>query len=69
MDNVVDRNVPFAEENTALNGRPAKNQFGSWSSAVSETIHNPQEDLKNLTLEEREKRIREMDEIIKEEIE
>ncbi|MEG2332617.1 MAG: hypothetical protein RSB62_10015 [Bacteroides sp.] len=69
MDNVVDRNVPIADENIDPNGRPAKNKFGNWSDGVSKTIHDPADDPENLTPEEREKRIKEMEEIIKKEIE
>ena len=69
MDNVVDRNVPIADENIAPNGRPAKNKFGNWSDGVSRTIHDPADDPENLTPEEKEKRIKEMEEIIKKEIE
>ena len=69
MDNDIGRNVPIADENIAPHGRPAKNKFGNWSDGVSKTIHDTADDPENLTPEEREKRIKEMEEIIKNEIE
>lgn len=69
MDDVVDRNVPFADENIEPNARPAHNKFGNWADGVSKTIHNHSEDTKDLSDEEREKRISEMDSIIKKELE
>lgn len=69
MDDVVNRGVPFADENIEPNARPAKNKFGNWSSGVSETIHNTSDDISKLSPEEREKRLREMDEIVKKDLE
>lgn len=69
MDDVVNRGVPFADENVEPNGRPAKNQFGNWSSGVSETLHDTPDDISKLSLEEREKRLREMEEIVKKDLE
>ena len=43
--------------------------FGDWSSDVSETIDDTQEDIKKLSPEEREKRLKEMDEIVKKDLE
>ena len=69
MDNVVNRNVPIADENIDPNGRPGKNKFGNWSDSVSATIHHPEEDVTKLTPEERAKRLKEMEEIVKNDIE
>lgn len=69
MDDVVNRGVPFANENVELNGRPAKNEFGSWSSEVAGTLHNTSDDISKLSPEEREKRLREMEEIVKKDLE
>lgn len=69
MDDVVNRGVPFADENVESNARPAKNKFGSWSSAVSATIHDAADDISKLSPEEREKRLREMEEIVKKDLE
>lgn len=69
MDDLISREVPFAEENIEPNGRPAINKFGNWTDGVSKTIHDrPGDDISHLSDEEREKRIKEMDEIIKKEI-
>ena len=69
MDDVVNRGVPFADENVEPNARPAKNKFGNWSSGVSGTIHDAPDDISKLSPEEREKRLREMDEIVKKDLE
>ena len=69
MDDVVNRNVPIAEENLFPNDHPAKDMFGDWSSDVSETIDDTQEDIRKLSPEEREKRLKEMDEIVKKDLE
>lgn len=69
MDDVVNRGVPFADENVEANARPAKNKFGNWSSEVSTTIHDAPEDISKLSPEEREKRLHEMEEIVKKDLE
>ena len=58
MDDMIYRNDPIAEENIDPHGRPATDEFEEWSEEVSERTDT----------KEREKRIREMDEIIKKDL-
>ena len=53
MDDMINRHDSIAEENIEPNGRPAKDQFEEWSGEVAD----------------REKRIKEMDEVIKKDLE
>ncbi len=69
MDDMIYRNDSIAEENLDPHGRPAKNKFGEWSEEVSERTDLGYKDTKVKSEEEREKRIKEMDEIIKEDLE
>lgn len=69
MDDMINRNNSLAEENIEPNGRPAHNKFEEWSSEVSSrtnNIYNKKEE--PLSDEEREKRIKEMDEVIKKDL-
>lgn len=69
MAKIINRNVPIAEENETLSGEPATNMFNDWSEGMTDRAddiyHQPeiQEDK-----EERKRRLREMDEIVKNEI-
>ena len=63
MDDMIYRNDPIAEENIDPHGRPATDEFEEWSEEVSEY-----KDQKVKSAREREKRIREMDEIIKKDL-
>ncbi len=71
MTKIIERNVPIAEENETLSGQPAKNMFEDWSEEMSERADNPYHSRSDepQTELEREKRLREMDEIVKEDIE
>lgn len=69
MDDFVGRNVPIADENIAPNRHPGKDKFENWSNEVSETIDSPSEDISKLSPEEREKRLKEMEEIVKKDLE
>lgn len=69
MAKIINRNVPIAEENETLSGEPATNMFNDWSEEMTDRADNvfhQQEIPKNE--EERKKRLREMDEIVKNEI-
>ena len=66
MDDMIYRNDSIAEENIDPNGRPAENKFEEWSEEVSERTDLGYKEQK---VKERKKLIKEMDEIIKKEIE
>ena len=68
MDDIIYRNDPIAEENRYPHGRPATDEFEEWSEEVcarTDTGYNAQ---KIKSANAREKRIREMDEIIKKDL-
>ena len=69
MDDMIYRNDPIAEENIDPNGRPAENKFEEWSEEVSERTDLGYKEQKVKSVKERKKLIKEMDEIIKKEIE
>ena len=58
----------FSEENIDPHGRPATDEFEEWSEEVSERTDTGYKDQKIKSAKEREKRIREMDEIIKKDL-
>ena len=62
------RHDPIAEENIDPHGRPATDEFEEWSEEVSERTDTGYKDQKIKSAKEREKRIREMDEIIKKDL-
>lgn len=68
MDDMIYRNDPIAEENIDPHGRPATDEFEEWSEEVSERTDTGYKDQKVKSAREREKRIREMDEIIKKDL-
>lgn len=69
MDDMINRHNAIAEENIEPNGRPAKNEFEEWSSEVADRTDNIYKNTpENGPICDREKRIREMDEIIKEDL-
>lgn len=73
MVKIIERNVFITEETEALSGTPATDMFEEWSEELAEkadipaphqdTCNKPQNEL------EREKRLMEMDEVVKEDIE
>ncbi|WP_288668961.1 hypothetical protein [uncultured Bacteroides sp.] len=69
MDDMIYRNDSIAEENIDPNGRPAENKFEEWSEEVSERTDLGYKEQKVKSVKERKKLIKEMDEIIKKEIE
>ena len=70
MDDMINRHDSIAEENIEPNGRPAKNQFEEWSSEVTDRADNVfKDDTKDGPIKNRKKRIKEMDEVIKKDLE
>lgn len=69
MDDMIYRNDPIAEENLNPDGHPAKNDLEEWSKEVSERTDTGYKDQEVKSAKERKKRIREMDEIIKKDLE
>lgn len=69
MEDLVYRHNSIAEENIEPNRHPAKNAFDEWGEEVTERTDLGYKDNEVISEEEREKRIREMDEIIKEDLE
>lgn len=69
MDDIANRRDSIANENIKSDGRPATNNFESWSSDVKGRIEHAFKDTKNLSDEEREERLKEMDEVVKEDLE
>lgn len=69
MDDMINRNNSIAEENIAPNGRPAKDKFEEWSIEISERTDLGYKDQKVKSEVEREKRIKEINEVIKEDLE
>ena len=68
MDDMINRHDSIAEENIEPNGRPATNEFEEWSDEVSDRADNVfKKDKKEGPVKDREKRIKEMDEVIKKE--
>lgn len=69
MDDMIYRHDSIAEENIDPNGRPAKNEFEEWSEDVSERTDFGYKEKKVKSVKERKKLIKEMDEIIKKDLE
>ena len=69
MDDMIYRHDSIAEENIDPNGRPAKNEFEEWSEDVSELTDLGYKEKKVKSVKERKKLIKEMDEIIKKDLE
>ena len=69
MAKIIERNVPIAEENETLSGQPAKNMFEDWSEDMTDRADNVfHDDNASMSEAEREKRLKEMDKIVKEDI-
>ena len=70
MDDMINRHDSIAEENIEPNGRPAINDFEEWSGEVTDRTDNAyKNDPQDGPIEDREKRIKEMDEVIKKDLE
>ena len=68
MDDMIYRNDPIAEENIDPSNRPAIDKFEEWSEEVSERTDTGYKDQKVKSGKEREKRIKEIDKVIKEDL-
>ena len=68
MDDLIYRNNAIAEENIDPHGCPAKDEFEEFSEEVSEHTDLGYKEQKVKSAKERKKRLKEMDEIVKEEI-
>ena len=70
MRDQINRNNEFAEENLNPTGHSAKEKFSRWESTLSDNldVHGNQKKKKD-TPAQRKKKIAEMDEVIKEDIE
>lgn len=70
MAKIIQRNVPIAEENETLTGQPATNMFNDWSEDMTERADNPfhGEGDQPKNEEDRERRLREMDKIVENDI-
>lgn len=68
MDNVFNKRSSIADENIKSNGRPATNEFEGWSKDLSDAEDYQLDEPENLSEEEREKRLKEMDEVVKEDL-
>ncbi|NDV80582.1 hypothetical protein [Bacteroides sp. 51] len=69
MRDQINRNNEFAEENLRPTGHPAKEKFSRWESSISDNLDVHEEQKHKDTSAQRKKKIKEMDEIIKEDIE
>lgn len=69
MDDMIYRNNSIAEENIDPNGRPAINKFEEWSEEVSERTDLGYKDQKVKSEKDRGERIKEINEVIKEDLE
>lgn len=69
MDDMIYRNDAIAEENINPNGRPAKNDFEEWSEEVSERTDLGYKEKRVKSAKKRKKLIKEMNEIIKKDLE
>lgn len=69
MDDMIYRNNSIAEENIDPNGRPAKDKFEEWSEEVSERTDLGYKDQKVKSEKDRKERIKEINEVIKEDLE
>ena len=70
MDDMINRHDSIAEENIEPNGRPATNNFEEWSGEVADRTDNAyKNDPQDGPISDREKRIKEMEEVIKKDLE
>ena len=68
MDDMINGHDSIAEENIDPHGRPAKDEFEEFSEEVSEHTDLGYKEQKVKSAKDRKKRLKEMDEIVKEEI-
>ena len=69
---VINRDVPIAEENTTLTGQPATNMYDDWSEEMEDRADNVYDDTKKKSAgnkKSKEKKLKEIDEVVKEDLE
>ena len=72
MAKVINRDVPIAEENTTLTGQPATNMYDDWSEDMEDRADNVYDDTKKKSAgnkKSKEKKLKEIDEVVKEDLE
>ena len=72
MAKVINRDVPIAEENTTLTGQPATNMYDDWSEEMEDSADNVYDDTKKKSAgnkKSKEKKLKEIDEVVKEDLE
>ncbi len=72
MAKVINRDVPIAEENTTLTGQPATNMYDDWSEEMEYRADNVYDDTKKKSAgnkKSKEKKLKEIDEVVKEDLE
>ena len=70
MADVINRGNPIAEENIDPTGRPATNMYDDWSEEMNERADNVYGNKENTDSEEvRKEKLKEMDEVVKEDLE
>ena len=72
MAKSINRDVPIAEENTTLTAQPALNMYDDWSEEMVDRADNVYDNTKKKPAQSkkiREKKIKEIDEVIKEDLE
>lgn len=72
MAKVINRDVPIAEENTTLTGQPAINMYDDWSEEMEDRADNVYDDTKKKSAgnkKSKEKKLKEIDEVVKEDLE
>lgn len=68
MDELIYRNDAIAEENIDPHGRPATNEFKEFSEEISEHTDLGYKNQKVKSKKEQKERLKEIDEVIKEEL-
>lgn len=70
-DDVIERDVPIAEENITLTGDPAKNMFNNWTTDMGEreNVYHDEDKMFKEDPVTKEKIIENLDELIKEKTE
>ena len=66
MAKVINRDVPIAEENTTLTGQPATNMYDDWSEEMEDRAAKKKSAGNKKS---KEKKLKEIDEVVKEDLE
>lgn len=69
MRDQINRNNEFAEENINPTSHPATEKYKRWKSNIDDTLNPVKGSKKKDTLAKRRKKIKQMEEVIKEDIE